>query len=305
MSVDAPFKFEDPTYIIKAVSSTGASPVAKGYTWPKSGPVDDRENWNPEHKCGGGLYGYTIDHLRGGSNGGGYFDCPCGITPGRKKNFLILEVERSEIVQDGIDKCKVPRCNVVGCYDVDDWHDFCTKWSQLLGNVMTPEEVMEKFMHWVGRLTLTDSLREELQAWMDEHENLHKAGDGCQSDDDLNTFKLVRDGLDPRHGTWVKEKPTQDNEKVKIIADWMCTTTCPGARMIIWAMLQKNIEWLFAVHPYIEKVMVQTASKTCKQDKYPLSSYHGWEDQKAHPLSRRLNYFNSEDAKEVREILGL
>ena len=111
MSVDAPFKFEDPTYIIKAVSSTGASPVAKGYTWPKSGPVDDRENWNPEHRCGGGLYGYTIEHLQKGT-GGTYFDCPHGVSDKNRKNFLILEVERSEIVLDGTDKCKVPRCNV-------------------------------------------------------------------------------------------------------------------------------------------------------------------------------------------------
>ena len=290
-----PFVFEDPTYIIKAVDKNMKSPVGR-MVWPTSGSVDDTRNFVADKTCGAGLYGFTIDHLMAGDSCYmSYFDCPTGKNTTR---LLILEVERSEIVNDGSSKCKVPRCNVVGCYEADEWQVFCAKWSHLLGDSPPVDDIIEKFSVWIGSLILTDAMREDLRDWASRN-TARLAGDGCSSEAERKLFEHYV-SLD-----FATLKLDLDQTLVLQIAHFMCTTTCAGARMSLWAKLQRSTRWLFAVHPHIEKIMVATAANGgATQDKYDMRTYQGWNDRNQHPVERRLDRFSEEDQKEIRLILA-
>ena len=294
-----PFVFDNPTYIIKAVNQNMSGPIASYFYWPKSGSVDDTKNWDPTRTCGKGLYGFTIKHIMEGTPYGDFFRSYRNYVSSSAKIYLILEVEESEIVLEG-DKCKVPRCNVVGCYEADEWQVFCAKWSHLLNDTPTPDDIILKMRAWVGREILTDELREDLRTWAAGNK-VREAGEGCQPGADLKTFHFLKANLNPKTGEWLKEDITE--ERVLLIAQWMCSTTCAGARMKIWALIQKNVNLLFAVHPYIEKVMVATACGD-GDDKYPIKAYANWHREQ-HWIVHELSKYSKADQEEIKELLKL
>lgn len=288
-----PFRFRNPTYIIKAVQGDMMSPNGR-MEWPESGSVDDTKNFKADTTCGDGLYGFTIDHIMSGRPYNNYFDCPRGQS---SKKYLILEVESSEIV-DERNKCKVPRCNVVGCYEADEWQVFCAKWSHLLGDSPPVARIIANMMIWIGRMELTDDLREELRQWVKDNEVV-KPGDGCITDAERDLYDHLYNKL---RGEWLLEAPS--NGRVLQIAFFLQTTSCQAARMALWASLQKNPAWLFAVHPHIEKIMVACASGSLDNvSTHPIRAYAGFSD-KEHPIMSKLHMFPKEDQKEIREILG-
>lgn len=288
------FKFENPTYIVKALEMDMKSPTA-GMKWPQSGPVDDRANFVAEKSCGNGLYGFTIDHILHGKPYLGYFE-----KIDRAKYLLILEVESSEVVADSDNKCKVPRCNIVECFHSDQWKNFVARWVKLLDNPEITQDAVEAGLRrWLGELILTDEIRRELRAWVEAHGVVRQAGDGCSSDEERATYErlnlLIKEEC-------MKRKPTP--EEISEISDFMNGTTCPAARMEVWRRLQKSCQWLFPVHPFIEKVMIATATGSAKGDKYPLSAYQGWYYEPRTPYAQDMNKFSKEDQTEIRSILS-
>lgn len=289
------FKFENPTYIVKALEMDMKSPTA-GMKWPQSGPVDDRDNFVAEKSCGNGLYGFTIDHILHGKPYELYFE-----KISRAKYLLILEVESSEVVADSDNKCKAPRCNVVECFHSDHWKNFVARWVGLLNDPKITQDAVEAGLRkWLGELILTDEIRQELRAWVEAHGVVPQAGDGCSSEEERSSYEQL---LALLQNEAPKRQPTP--EEISEISDFINETTCPATRMEIWSSLQKSPQWLFSVHHLIEDVIVSTAIGSIEGDKYPLSAYQGYYLGKpTHPYAHVMEKFSKEDQAEIRSILS-
>lgn len=258
-----PFVFNKPTYIIKAVDKNRLSPIAR-MPWPESGPVDDRDNFVPEMVCKGGLYGFTLDQVLDGTNyRGGYHD-HFRVTSERKI-FLILEVESSEIVRKHLD-VKVPRCNVVGSFPSENWKGFLATWLDLMDRTESLAELETKFVSWMGFISLTDEIVKELRDWVTANGVLRVPGDGCQTQEHRDAYQF-----------WMtcdfNNEPLSAS-KVSDLANFINTCGCPGARLNVWARLQKCSRWLFAVHPAIENIMIATVTSNSSNESLANDTYH-------------------------------
>ncbi|RJQ25415.1 hypothetical protein C4565_08320 [Candidatus Parcubacteria bacterium] len=267
--VSQPFVFNKPTYVIKAVDSGRLSPVAR-YPWPESGPVDDRANFVAEMKCKAGLYGFTLDQVVNSTYFRGAYHDHFRVTS-EKKIFLILEVESSEIVHEGI-QIKVPRCNVVGSFDSNDWKSFCSAWLNFMGQAELLGELETKFVSWMGFIALTEEIVQELRNWVVANRTLRISGDGLRTQAERDAYQF-----------WVSfdfKTESITEAKAKDLANFFNTCGDPGVRLELWAKVQKNSNWLFAIHRDIEAIMAATATgDVVDTDTYPAGDYLSpWSD---------------------------
>jgi len=244
------FVFENPTYVMKVVQKGGIPTQGDvAFIWPEQGPVEDR-NWKPKKECGNGLHACRVEQLQSGM---GWLTC------GEQPRFLVCQVEESEII-DLRDKCKFPRCNVV---HFGGWKD-ALQALRLCGEEDVPED--EDFRTWAGWSSLTDANqagKNDFEAWLLTQETSIKEMPKIDAKKDSFAFgslvaPVTYDELLAARAS-ISGGKVLDDAAAKHYAILMERANVAG-RLHLWALLQKNPDNLFAVHPYIEKLMVKTVT---------------------------------------------
>jgi len=237
------FVFENPVYILR-VSEKDGRPCRgdQGFVWPEQGPVED-PNWEPKAECGHGLHGCRMDQIRKGIS---------FMKMGEFPTFLVCEVESSEVVDlpEG-GKCKFPRCNVI---HFGSWRG-ALHVLNLSGEENVPSE--DDILAWTGWKLLADTpLGAPLPPLpRPTTKEVNELVFGSQILpvlylEWLTFVKMVKDA--GKGGLSVVE--------ARYVASLMFRANSPG-RMEFWRLLQKNVNSLFAVHPFIERLMVLESSK--------------------------------------------
>lgn len=113
-------------------------------------------------------------------------------------------------------------------------------------------EVGSKFMKFIGDREREIKATDILKNWKKSKKRLSQGQKGITNEQYVEaTAKL---------GDWLKNKNNVlTDSQARQYAAFMHDCP-PEPRMSAWALLQKNPDNLFAVHPYIEKLMVATAS---------------------------------------------
>lgn len=112
------------------------------------------------------------------------------------------------------------------------------------------------------------------------------AGDGCVSVSEREQFTAVCHKIRQIKAEAVSLEP----ETVQQISDFINSTHCPGAVLLIWFEFCDSLPrtWATAIHPYVEKLIVFLALATADENG---EIYHGEPNNKVyHPNGARFTY---------------
>jgi len=113
-------------------------------------------------------------------------------------------------------------------------------------------EIGAKFTKFIGNREREIKASDILKNWKKSKKRLSKGQKGITNEQYVEACAKL--------GDWLKDKENSlTDPQARQYADFMHDCP-PEPRMSAWALLQKNPDNLFAVHPYIEKLMVATAS---------------------------------------------
>lgn len=243
MTVSENFVFENPTYVMRVCQEDGRPTMGnQTFIWPKSGPVED-PNFVDDERCGQGLHGCRPNQILSGI---------MHLTRGDFPIFLICEVEEEEIT-DLREKCKFPRCNVMY---TGTWQGCLTILASLdLEDVPSEEEFLKSSGWETPTKADLNSLNEPLPFPMKSIPTTKWSelqwGDLMNPVTRAERLKVAGYLQTDKKGMTVEQAKEYSEIMRRVDAD---------TRMQLWARLQKNANNLFAVHPYIEQLMVATAS---------------------------------------------
>ncbi len=241
---DELYSFKNPEYVIRTCNEDG-TPIHgnEAFIWPRSGPVAD-SNWAPTPHCGEGLHACRISQ--------------CGkhyLLDTKYPLFLVCEVEASEVVDVG-GKVKFPRCNVIfsGSWrgalrclrsHSSDLVPSNTEFMKQMGWEHLPEEAYETPGHGEPVVYTSGSM---------DPIRVGDVNNPVSKQEFLDTELCIgRQGLKKFVKRNISDVEASRIASVMARCDYR-------RRMSLWSGLQRNVDNLFKIHPYIEKLMVATAS---------------------------------------------
>lgn len=253
-------EINDPAYVLRVcrVDERGKlRPTIgwEGFEWPRLGKVEDA-SFRRSGSCGHGLHGCLPEQILKAN-------ATNLLNPDKEAvEYLVVEVERSDLDYiESWNKVKYPRGNVV----------YAGSWRRCLEilsekgceNVPTEAEMLKAY-EWV-------SLDGEKVDPLDTIEFPKLDGYCRQRDGDPEQTPSFDDvwALRVKMATGY----TFDDAEAREYAEIMHNSNV-ALRYYLWALIQKNINNLFQIHPHIEKLMVVTASGRLDETDVKFTSNH-------------------------------